>query len=37
LGEHLFQFLGADIFRIADFVRVHVQVDICFNKEDIVD
>lgn len=37
LGEHLLQFLGADIFRIADFVRVHVQIDICLNEEDIVD
>lgn len=37
LGEHPLQFLGADIFRIADFVRVHVQIDICLNEEDIID
>lgn len=37
LLEHLLQFLLGNVFRIAHFIGVDIQIDIGLDKEDIVD
>ena len=37
LLEHLLQLVGRHVSRIADFVEVHVEIDIGLDEEDIVD
>jgi hypothetical protein len=35
--EHRFQTISGHIFRVADFVQVWLEVDICFDEKDVVD
>lgn len=35
--KQLFQFIGTDILRIPDFIRVDMQLNICLDEEDVID
>ena len=35
--EHLLELIGANVFRVTDFVRVHVKVNVGLDEKDVID